>query len=140
MGDIARPRFKWNNTDLSAWVVDAELMFDLEEHDDTTSTKNTRTADLGLEVIGLTVTFIKPSEAGGPEATIFADYKAKTVRQVKVRPVNTTTAGTATDPFYQGNFRCKKLPVVGGGVGDQRRVTYEFRAAGDVSRQVAGAF
>jgi len=140
MGDIARPRFKWNGTDLSAWVVDANLEFSAEEHDDTTSTKDTRTKDLGLEVVEMSVTFIRPSAAGGPEATIFADYRARTKRMAKVRPIQTTSTGTATDPFYEGEFRCRKLPVVVGGAGDQRRVTYEFAVAGDVDRKTAGGF
>lgn len=112
-----------NSVDLSAYVSQVELNFEVEMQDDTVMGDESRSNAPGLKNATATVTFKNPFAAGGPDATLFPLLGAAPF-SVNIRPENDTIA--ATNPEYQLTMALSRWNPLSGNVGDENAVPAEF--------------
>lgn len=123
--------FEWNATDYSSDVVEASLEYSAEEVDDTVMGDSTRSMEGGLKNWSGSVTVLTNESSGGANADLFADIG--TTATIKLRKDSGSVA--SDNPNYTGTaLLTSESNPTGGAVGDSQQTTFNFVAAGDLSR------
>lgn len=120
-----------NGVTLSTHVRSVSINAGVEPQDDTAMGDNTRSAEAGLKLWSLSVTFFQTFAASLVDATLFPLLGAAPFTVI-VRP--DADAVSTTNPNYTGSMILVTYPPITGEVGTEHMVTVEFQAAGDLSR------
>lgn len=119
---LSDARVEINSVNLSTYVSQVDLSFEVEQQDDTVMGDTARSNAPGLTNVSATITFKDPFASSGPDATLFPLLGTTTA--VNIRPVDTTIA--ATNPEYQMTMALATWNPLTGSVGDEAAATATF--------------
>lgn len=127
--------FTFNGVNLSTFLRNISLSYEVDEKDPTVMTDSTMLSFPGLFKWRITGKLLQSFAAGEVDATLFALVGDEVAKAVEVRV--TSAAASATNPKFTGTGYLLKYPPIAGGVGDMHEVDVEIGAASTLVRATA---
>lgn len=127
-------RVEFNGVNLSAFVREIELSYEVDEKDPTTMADNTILSYPGLKKWRVRGKLLQSFAAGEVDASLFALVGDEVPKSILVRVTN--AAISATNPEFVGTGYLLKYPPISGGVGDLHETDVEIGPASDLVRDI----
>lgn len=131
---IKDPYLVVNSVNLSSFLRQIELSYEVDEKDATTMDDNTMNSYPGLKKWRITGTLLQSFASSEVDDTLF-DLVGDTTAFPVILGVTSASAG-ATNPHFTGNGYLIKYNPMGGSAGDLHETQFEIAAAGDLTRDI----